>query len=624
MNQHFFVPLRLVGPNSPIFCNEPLTIKDYMKVSLQHLNALREVMRNLGVDAVIVPGTDPHHSEYINPHWKTRVWLTGFTGSNGTAVVTLDDARLWTDSRYFLQAEQQLAESGFTLMKENGGQPDPTPEQWLADVLGEQEDVTIAIDGHLFTAMEANRLERFCGENGFMLATDFDVAARVWTDRPPRPTNPAYVYDEALAGETVDSKIERLLEQVSALGADSMLVTGLDEIAWLMNLRGSDVKFNPVVLAFAFIAPNDYNIFIDREKLTPEVEQHLHRYEIRVRDYDDIDRFLERRSEHETVVVDPNRASDALVTAMPCQKVWTESPIVALKGIKNDVQIAGTRTAMEHDGAALVRLLMWVEQNAPSGTINECDVWNQGMKERSRSENYRGESFAMIAGYKEHGAIVHYEASPQSASTLHGEGLLLIDSGAQYINGTTDVTRTITLGNPTADEIHDYTLVLKGHLALARAQFPEGITGSNLDVLARMPLWKEGMTYWHGTGHGVGHFLSCHEGPQSIRTEHNPTTLKPGMIVSDEPGVYKEGKYGIRIENLILVTEGTQSEEFGKFLRFETLTLCPYDLKLIDRTMLTNEEVQQINDYHRQVRERLTPLLNEQEQAWLNQHTREI
>ena len=472
--------------------------------------------------------------------------------------------------------------------------------------------------------MEANRLERFCGENGFMLATEFYAADKVWDDRPEMPAEPTYVHSDDYAGESAESKLDRVVESVENMGADAVFISALDEIAWLFNLRGSDVEFTPVVTAYAYIARDDYSIFIDRRKVTSEVESHLKHCGVRIRDYDDVIRFLERRSEHETVLIDPNTVSDTMANALPCLKIYATSPIVALKAIKNEVQIAGIRQAMEHDGAAMVRLLKWVEETAPDGNINEIDVWKKGKEFRSRCPEYRYDSFAMIAGYKEHGAIVHYEADEESASTLHAEGLLLIDSGGQYLNGTTDITRTITLGNPTPQEMHDYTLVLKGHLALARAQFPEGVCGVNLDILARLPLWQEGMTYWHGTGHGVGHFLGCHEGPHSIRTEQNATQLRPGMITSNEPGLYKAGQYGIRTENLLLVVPATESDDFGRFYKFETLTLCPYDLRLIDRSMLTAEEAEQINAYHSMVYKRLVSLLNADEQEWLASRTAAI
>ena len=591
------------------------------KETFSHLEALREEMRRLNVDAVIIPGTDPHQSEYICDHWKFRDWISGFTGSNGTAVVTLDQAALWTDSRYFLQAEIELADSGFVMMKENMGN-DPTIHEWLQQVLG--EDSVIAIDGRLYNAQEANQLERFCGENGFMLATEFYPADRIWADRPARPSEPAYVHDVKYAGEETSDKIERLLNVLEDNDATAMLVTALDDIAWLLNLRGNDVAFTPVAIAFAYISRKEKCLFIDDNKLTDEVRQHLKACDIRVRDYDDIVHFLERVSEHEVVLIDPNRVSDTLANALPSQKVYFRSPITDLKCIKNKVQIEGFRHAMERDGAALVRLFKWIEETAPSGTINEVDVWNKGMEYRAQQDLYREDSFAMICGYKVHGAIVHYEATDESASTLHGEGILLVDSGAQYLDGTTDITRTITLGNPTAQEKHDFTLVLKGHLALQRAKFPVGTTGCQLDVLARMPLWQEAMTYGHGTGHGVGHFLGCHEGPQSIRTNLVDVKLMPGMITSNEPGLYKTREYGIRTENLLLTVEAEKTEDFGNFLTFEPLTLYPYDLELIDRSMLTPEEVAQINDYHRMVRERITPLLNADEAAWLEKKTKEI
>lgn len=592
-----------------------------MSTPQQHLEALRDEMRRVHVDAVIIPGTDPHQSEYISDHWKFRDWITGFTGSNGTAVVTLDHAALWTDSRYFLQAEQQLVDSGVVLMRENGDTPDLTREQWLVEQLG--EEAVLGIDGRLFSALEANRLESFCGENGIMMASDFTPADRIWTDRPSRPLGEAYVHDEELAGETVQSKLERTLASLELNGADSMLISALDEIAWLLNMRGNDVQFTPVAIAHAYISAKEKCLFIDQQKVSAELAAHLKKYDISVRDYDDVVRFLERRSEYDTVLIDPNRVSDTLTNALPCQKVYLPSPIAALKAIKNEKQIAGTRRAMERDGAALVRLFRWIEQHVADG-INEVDVWTQGQLERAKGDNYRGDSFAMIAGYKEHGAIIHYEADEQSAATLQPEGLLLVDSGGQYLDGTTDITRTVSLGKPTDEERHDYTLVLKGHLALQRAKFPKGICGVNLDVLARMPLWQEGMTYWHGTGHGVGHFLGVHEGPHSIRMESNPNALEPGMIVSNEPGLYKSGRYGIRIENLLLVVEGEKTEDFGDFLEFEPLTLYPYDLSLIDRSMLTPEEVAQVNAYHHMVIERLLPYLTDDEQQWLRDKTQPL
>lgn len=590
------------------------------KETFPHLEALRDLMRSKHIDAVIIPGTDPHQSEYPSEHWKFRDYVSGFTGSNGTAVVTLDDAGLWTDSRYFLQAAEQLEGSGFTLHKENIP-GEPTVLEWLGEVL--DEDAVVGVDGRLFSLIEANRIEMFCAQNGFMFAPDFRAAEAIWTDRPARPMNPAFVHDEALAGEDVDSKISRVVDALDAADADGLLITALDEIAWLLNLRGSDVDYTPVVIAFAYVSEDERVLFIDSEKVTSEVKDHLKKYGVKIKDYDDIEKFLGKISSTATVMVDPNRVSDALGQAMICNKTYMASPVIALKGVKNECQIAGFRQAMLYDGAAMVRMMMWLEQNVANG-ITEMDVDRRLQQERAAYASNRGDSFHMIAGYKDHGAIVHYEATDESAYTLAPEGLLLIDTGGQYLEGTTDITRTISLGNPTAAEKHDYTLILKGHLALARAVFPKGTMGVQLDVLARGPLWNEGMTYLHGTGHGVGHFLGCHEGPQSIRMEANPTPLELGMVTSNEPGIYKTGEYGIRTENLLLCVPACSNEEWGEFYKFESLTLFPYDTTLMDMDMLSCEEVKQINDYHAMVCERLRPLLNADEAQWLEQKCKSI
>lgn len=590
------------------------------KETFPHLEALRDLMRSKHIDAVIIPGTDPHQSEYPSEHWKFRDYVSGFTGSNGTAVVTLDDAGLWTDSRYFLQAAEQLEGSGFTLHKENIP-GEPTVLEWLGEVL--DEDAVVGVDGRLFSLIEANRIEMFCAQNGFMFAPDFRAAEAIWTDRPARPMNPAFVHDEALAGEDVDSKISRVVDALDAADADGLLITALDEIAWLLNLRGSDVDYTPVVIAFAYVSEDERVLFIDSEKVTSEVKDHLKKYGVKIKDYDDIEKFLGKISTTATVMVDPNRVSDALGQAMICNKTYMASPVIALKGVKNECQIAGFRQAMLYDGAAMVRMMMWLEQNVANG-ITEMDVDRRLQQERAAYASNRGDSFHMIAGYKDHGAIVHYEATDESAYTLAPEGLLLIDTGGQYLEGTTDITRTISLGNPTAAEKHDYTLILKGHLALARAVFPKGTMGVQLDVLARGPLWNEGMTYLHGTGHGVGHFLGCHEGPQSIRMEANPTPLELGMVTSNEPGIYKTGEYGIRTENLLLCVPACSNEEWGEFYKFESLTLFPYDTTLMDMEMLSREEVKQINDYHAMVCERLRPLLNADEAQWLEQKCKSI
>lgn len=592
------------------------------KETVKNLEALREAMRKVNVGAVIIPGTDPHQSEYVNPHWKVRDWVTGFTGSNGTAVVTMNAAGLWTDSRYFLQAADQLQDSGIDLHKEDIP-GEATVTEWLAEQMEENE--ILAVDGRLFSIVKANQLEEFCGANGFRFATDFAPADTIWTDRPARPMTKAFVHDVKYAGEEVASKIERVLSAVEAMGADAIFIPALDEIAWTLNVRGADVECNPLVVSYLYLSRDEKVLFVDAEKIDAEVAAHLNSVGVELKPYDDVQKWLNKEvSMGTTVLLDPNKVSDTLARALECYKVYGASPVAPLKAIKNEVQIEGTRKAMERDGAALVRLWQWIEKMAPTGTINEMDVAEKAIECRSVSDMYRGESFGMIAGYKGHGAIVHYSASPESASILNAEGLLLVDCGGQYLDGTTDITRTMSLGNPTASEKHDYTLVLKGHLAIGRAIFPVGTRGSQLDALARIYQWQEMMTYLHGTGHGVGHFLGVHEGPQNIRLNENPTTLKPGMITSNEPGLYKAGQYGIRTENLVLTVPAGHSEEFGDFLKFETLTLFPYDKNLIDLTMLSAEEVAQVNAYHAEVRSRLTPYLNEEEQAWLNARTEAI
>lgn len=592
------------------------------KDTVKNLEAMRDAMRRVKVSAVIIPGTDPHQSEYVNPHWKVRDWITGFTGSNGTAVVTLNSAGLWTDSRYFLQAADQLQDSGFDLHKEDIP-GEATITEWLAEEMNDDE--ILAVDGRLFSLNKANQLEEFCGANGLRFATDFAPADTIWENRPARPMSKAFVHDIKYAGESAESKIERVLEQVENMGADAIFMPALDEIAWTLNIRGADVECNPLVVSYLYLSQDDKVLFVDAEKIDAEVAAYLDGIGVSVVAYDEVQDYLKKKVKPSTtVLLDPNQVSDTLGRALECYKVYAKSPVAPLKAIKNEVQIAGTRNAMERDGAALVRLWKWIEENAGTGKITEVDVANKAIECRSVSELYRGESFGMIAGYKEHGAIVHYSAKPETASALKAEGLLLVDTGAQYLDGTTDITRTMSLGNPTESERHDYTLVLKGHLALGRAKFPVGTRGSQLDALARIYQWNEMMTYLHGTGHGVGHFLGVHEGPQNIRLNENPTTLKPGMITSNEPGLYKAGQYGIRTENLVLTVLAGHSEEFGDFLKFETLTLFPYDTNLIDLSMLSREEIEQVNAYHDEVRNRLTPYLNEEEQAWLNKRTAKI
>lgn len=592
------------------------------KETIAHLEALRDAMKKAHVDAVIIPGTDAHQSEYVCNHWKIRDWLTGFTGSNGTAVVTLNDGKLWTDSRYFLQAADQLKDSGFELMKEDIP-GEPSINDWLAEQL--EPGSVIAIDGTLFSIIKVSNLENFCGHEGFRLATDFTPFDTIWTDRPSRPECKIFIHNEEYSGESTESRIERTLEAVEKAGADALFISALDEVAWLYNIRSNDVKFTPVAIAFAYVSEKKKVLFIDVDKVDSEAKETLNDNGVEILPYESVVKFLNKIPEEDTVIVDPNTVSDTLGMAMNCTKMYIPSPIALLKAVKNEVQIAGTKNAMTRDGIALVRTFIWLEQNVDGGKITEIDLWKKAQEMRGAEPLYKGDSFAMIAGYKEHGAIVHYSATQESNATLKPEGLLLVDTGAQYLDGTTDITRTISLGNPTKQEIHDYTLVLKGHIAIATQIFPVGTRGAQLDALARQFMWKEGVTYFHGTGHGVGQYLSVHEGPQSIRLNENATILEPGMITSDEPGIYRAGEYGIRIENLTLVVSADKkSKDFGEFLKFETLTLFPYDNLLIDVNMLSDEELKFINDYHAHVLNVLSPGLNEGENAWLQDKTKKL
>lgn len=587
-----------------------------------NLDKVRDQMRRFGVSAVIIPGTDPHLSEFVGEHWKVREWVTGFTGSNGTAVITLDSAAMWTDSRYFLQAEAQLKDSGFVMKRENGVEPDETIAQWLCEELN--EDDTLAIDGRLFSVLDVESYEAFCAENGFLLATDFAPADKVWTDRPARPSGKVKIHDLKFAGESVESKIERVLQIVEYSDADALFTNALDEIGWLFNLRGSDIAGTPVAVAFAYISEQEKVLFIDDCKITDEVKKHLATADVKTKEYGEVLKWLGTATLNHTVIIDPQCVTDAIANAITGNKIYVKSIIAELKAIKNDVQIEGFRKAMLRDGVAMTRAMRWIEENVANGCVTEMTVAEKFAQERSKEENYVEESFDLIAGYAEHGAIVHYCADAETNATLKPDNLLLIDTGGHYWDGTTDITRTFSLGNPTEQQKHDYTLVLKGHLALSRIKFPVATRGAQLDVLARMFMWNEKINFMHGTGHGVGQCLSVHEGPQGIRMQENPTILMPGMITSNEPGIYKAGEYGIRIENLILTVVSQGDNGFGEFLEFETLTLFPYDLNLIDVAMLDSVEKAQINAYHKRVRELLSDHLGEADAKWLENKTAEI
>ncbi len=580
----------------------------------KRLSALRTAMSNAGISAYIVPSTDPHASEYVPARWKDRPWISGFTGSAGVVVITADEAGLWTDSRYFLQAEQQLAGSGIDLYRD-GIPGTPSINSWLRSKLRKGD--VVAVNAMVYSVSEYRCLEAELSVSGIQLR-DADLISPLWSDRPAIPANQCFVLDEKFAGETVQSKLERVRQKVNDSNADTLVISSLDEIAWLLNLRGSDVEFNPVFISYVLLTKSDCTLFIVPDKISKEVDRHLLQCGVKTANYNDIEKALADLRDGSRVLVDDKKLNHRLFSLLPdsVSVVCAPSPIQLMKAQKNAVEIEGFRRAMVTDGVSLVRFFRWLEDAVSRQPITECDVMDSLREFRSKGENFVGESFGTIAGYQDHGAIVHYEAEPATCHTLKPAGILLLDSGGQYLDGTTDITRTIALGTPTDEQRRDYTLVLKGHIALARAQFPEGTRGNQLDILARHALWQNGLHYGHGTGHGVGHFLCVHEGPHSVRTDNNTTELRPGMVMSDEPGLYRTGKWGIRIENLITVVEGPTTE-FAHFYRFETLTLCPYDKRLIDFSMLNDEERAWVEQYHARVYETLAPRLNDDERLWL-------
>ena len=578
--------------------------------------ALRAHIAQEQIQAFIIPSTDPHLSEYVAPHWQSREWISGFTGSAGTVVVTAKDAGLWTDSRYFLQAARQLEGTCITLYKEMLPETPNIPEFLSAHL---QEGDCVGIDGKMFSAEEVEHLQKELKKSGIRIKSIADPMQLLWTDRPAMPLAPAFVYDTKYAGMSFTEKLPAVRQAMEAAGADSLLLSALDEIAWLLNIRGNDVHCNPVVVSYLLIEKDKVNYFVQPQKVTPELAEYFSANGISVHPYEEIGHYLNSFNAH-SILMNPAKTNYAIYSAIRpgCLIINGASPVALLKAIRNKQEIAGIHAAMQRDGVALVKFLKWLDEAVPAGKETEISVDKKLHTFRAAQPLYMGESFDTIAGYKEHGAIVHYEATPETDVTLKPEGFLLLDSGAQYLDGTTDITRTIALGSLTEEEKTDYTLILKGHIALAMAVFPEGTRGAQLDVLARMPIWKERMNYLHGTGHGVGHFLNVHEGPQSIRMNENPIALQPGMVTSNEPGVYKAGSHGIRTENLVLTVPAGEGM-FGKYLKFETLTLCPICRKGIIKELLTAEEIGWLNDYHRTVYEKLSPDLNNDEREWLKE-----
>lgn len=595
-----------------------------MKKQQEYLARMRQAMREHGIDACVVSGTDPHQSELPAMHWRGREWLTGFesaNGTNGTAVVLQDDALCWTDSRYFLQATEQLKDTGFRMMEEDGPNAVDLVD-WLVEHTHSGQ--TVGIDGMTFSISYAQRLEQELGDNGVKLNTEFPVFDYIYPDRPARPMNPLFVHDENIVGVTTDRKMEAIMEEVKPELANAILLSSLDDIAWATNLRAAnDIAYSPVFVAFLYIDNERRVLFIDQEKITDEVKAHLQKYHIEVKPYDSVTGFVAGLPKETRLLLDPEKTARGIYDHVGCSVVFGGSAVAKLKSIKNESMIRSIRTAMLKDGVALTKFFMLVEREYPKGELTEIGLARELRRLRLADPTCVDESFASIIGWNGHGAIVHYEPTEESSSDIKGDGLLLVDSGGQYTFGTTDITRTVALGTPTEEEKHDFTLVMKGHIALSNTIFPAGTTGHQLDVLARQFLWREGKAYYHGTGHGVGFFINCHEGPQNIRLNANPTPLEPGMLQSDEPGLYLADRYGIRCENLILCVPDTVTE-FGQFLKFEPLTLFPFDLRLFQTEIMTADEIQWVNDYHARVREALTPLLTPEEAAWLADKTREL
>jgi len=587
----------------------------------QRINALRDAMKAAGIDATIIPQTDPHQSEYLAKHWQVRRWLSGFTGSAGTLVVTKDVALLWTDSRYFIQAADQLAGTRITLMK--AGLPEtPSIDEYLFAEL--PSGSTVGIDGMLLSEANASNMLAEYEKHGLRLDTEFDPVDSIWTDRPPLPKDPIFVHALEYAGQPATDKLAAILDEARSQFADAAFISALDEIAWTLNIRSRDVKYNPVATAYLFVAPNGTVLFTDPDKVDADIAEYLRSQGVTTMDYTKIKPFIAALPADVKVLIEAKTTSATLSRLLGDRAVKGSSPVAVAKGCKNDIQIQGIRSAMVRDGIALVGAIMEVEKALKNGEkITELDVDALLLKHRSAQPLFFDESFGTIAGYGPHGAIVHYEADADSNVEIRPEGLLLIDSGAQYLDGTTDITRTIACGTPTETERHDFTIVMKGHIALARMVYPEGTRGTQLDAMARQYLWREGLAYLHGTGHGVGHFLNVHEGPQGIRLNDIPTPLMPGMITSNEPGLYREGIHGIRCENLVL-TVPAMTTEFGRFLRFETLTLFPFDLSLFETEIMTPEEIDWVNEYHAKVREALSPGLDAEARAWLEEKTKPL
>lgn len=591
----------------------------------QRLEKLREVMRREHLSAFIFASTDAHQSEYVADHWQGRAWISGFNGSAGTAVVTMRSAALWTDSRYFIAAEEQLRGTEFQLMKLKV-EGTPTISDWIASELSQNEDECreVGLDGMVNSYNDTMALIsdlRKAGE--ITVRTNFDPLEQIWMNRPAIPENPVEIQSLNFAGETVDDKIQRIRKALREHHADGILVSALDDIAWTLNLRGTDVHCNPVFVSYLLISSDQVSLFVNPKKISSEVKAYLDEHGISLFDYNQVEEGLESYADY-NILLDGDETSFCLWKSVKCQEIIAaKSPIPVMKAVKNATEIEGYHRAMLRDGVAMVKFLKWLKPAVEAGGQTEMSIDKKLTSLRTEQNLFRDISFDTIAGYQAHGAIVHYEATPETDAPLLPEGLILIDSGAQYQDGTTDITRTIALGPVTEEMKHIYTLVLKGHIQLELAKFPDGASGTQIDALSRECMWREGYNFLHGTGHGVGSYLNVHEGPHQIRMEWKPTPLRAGMTVTDEPGLYLKGKFGVRIENTLLIKDFVETT-FGKFLQMESLTLCPIDTAPIDVDMLLLEEVEWLNAYHREVFEKLSPYLEDEEVGWLAEATKPL
>lgn len=581
---------------------------------------LRQYMKEKGLQAFIVPSTDAHMSEYIPEHWNSRTWISGFTGSAGTVVITHNKAGLWTDSRYFLQAMDELSGSEIILFKDRLPET-PSIADWLLSELKEED--CIGIDGKVFSAKEVLKLTEQVSVKGLSVIPGHDPFETIWTDRPPLPQESVFIFSEKYAGESASDKIDRIRKAIKEIGTESIFVSTLDTIAWMLNIRGNDVPYNPVTVAHAYLSQDEVILFIDRKKLSDEVVDYLYSQNVTIHDYDKVSDYLS--GINTSVCLDSSKIAFSIYNTIIKQNRVTDilSPVDLMKSQKNKVEIQGFRNAMVSDGIALTKFFMWLEDAVPKGIVTEYNVGQKLKEFRSEQENFVGESFETIAGYGANAAKNHYHPTAENCLKVEPKGFLLIDSGGQYLDGTTDITRTVALGEISREMKEDYTLVLKGNIGLGKAVFPKGTRGSQIDILARKPMWEYGVNYLHGTGHGVGHYLNVHEGPHSIRPEENPVTMHLGMIASNEPGIYRDHQYGVRIENL-MVTCLEMKTEFGEFYSFETLTLCYIDTTSIIREMMTEEEIAWLNNYHRVVYNKLSPYLSEDEKKWLKEKTKSI